>query len=119
MAMAGKSVTRRDIANAVYKKVDLSQAKSADLVGQVLKEICDTLAAGETVKLSSFGIFNVRDRAKRVGRNPKTGEVVPVEPHRSITFSASPVLMARMNEAPSLSFSSDPPDITLQVERTA
>lgn len=96
-AMAGKNITRMDLADAVYHKVGLSQTESAQLVGQVLEEISASLAASENVKLSGFGVFNVRERAERVGRNPKTGDEVPIEPRRSITFSASHVLRAHVN----------------------
>ena len=95
--MTSKNVTRLDLSDAVSKRIGLPRHESADLVRQILDEICSTLAAGETVKLSSFGIFSVRDKAERVGRNPKTGEVVPVEARQSITFSPSPVLKARVN----------------------
>ena len=95
--MASKNVTRMDLAEAVYQTVGLSRHESAELVGQVIAEICDTLATGETVKLSSFGVFTVRNKGERVGRNPRTNVEVPVEPRRSITFSASHVLKERMN----------------------
>jgi integration host factor subunit alpha len=98
--MAGKTVTRADLAEAVYQKGSLSRAEAADLVEQVIRKLCDTLAVGETVKLSSFGVFTVRDKAKRVGRNPKTGVAVPIEPRQSLTFSASPVLKAHVNGNP-------------------
>jgi integration host factor subunit alpha len=71
--------------------------ESAELVGQVIEEICAALAAGEKVKLSSFGLFTVRDKGKRMGRNPKTGVEAPIEPHRSITFGASDPLKAYVN----------------------
>jgi integration host factor subunit alpha len=67
------------------------------LVGQVLAEICDTLVAGETVRLSAFGSFVVRHKAERMGRNPKTGVEVPIHPRRVIMFKPSPVLTARVN----------------------
>lgn len=78
--MAGRTVTRVDLAEAVYQKVGLSGTESAELVGQVIGEICDTLAAGENVKLSGFGSFLVHRKGERVGRNPKTGAEVPIEP---------------------------------------
>lgn len=95
--MTSKNVTRMDLAEAVYQTVSLSRHESAELVGQVIGEICDTLAAGEAVKLSSFGVFTVRTKGERVGRNPKTNVEVPIEPHRSITFNASHVLKAHVN----------------------
>ena len=95
--MSGRNLTRAELKEAVCRKVGLSQAESADMVGQVLSEICDTLAAGETVKLSAFGSFVVRHKAERVGRNPKTGVEVPIHPRRVIIFKPSPVLTARIN----------------------
>ncbi|MCG7393933.1 integration host factor subunit alpha [Microvirga sp. ACRRW] len=95
--MAGKTVTRADLSEAVYQKVGLSRTESADLVERVLGEICDSLAAGETVKLSSFGSFVVRSKGERVGRNPKTGVEVPIDPRRVMVFKPSNVLKAYIN----------------------
>ena len=95
--MPGKNVTRVDLAEAVYRTVALPRHEAAELVGQVIDEICGTLAQGEAVKLSSFGIFTVRDKGKRVGRNPQTNVEVPIEPCRADTFNASPVLKAHVN----------------------
>lgn len=99
--MGGKNIIRADLADAVFQKVGLSRAESSGLVEQVLQEICDTLAGGEDVKLSGFGVFAVQDKGERLGRNPKTGAVVPIEPHQSITFSASRMLKAHVNGASS------------------
>jgi integration host factor subunit alpha len=66
--MAGKTVTRADLCEAVYQKVGLSRTESATLVELVLKEITDCLERGETVKLSSFGSFVVRKKGQRIGR---------------------------------------------------
>jgi integration host factor subunit alpha len=95
--MAGKTVTRADLSEAVYQKVGLSRTESAELVERVLGEICDSLAAGETVKLSSFGSFVVRSKGERVGRNPKTGVEVPIDPRRVMVFKPSNVLKAYIN----------------------
>ncbi len=95
--MAGKTVTRADLSEAVYQKVGLSRTESAALVESVLGEICDCLAGGETVKLSSFGSFVVRDKGQRIGRNPKTGIEVPIDPRRVMVFKPSNVLKARIN----------------------
>lgn len=95
--MSSRNIARAELKVAVCQKVGLSQAEAADLVGQVLTEICDTLAAGETVKLSAFGSFVVRHKAERVGRNPKTGVAVPIHPRRVVMFRPSPVLTARIN----------------------
>ena len=95
--MAGRTVTRADLSEAVYQKVGLSRSESAALVEQVLGEVCDCLARGETVKLSSFGSFIVRNKGQRVGRNPKTGVEVPIDPRRVMVFKPSNVLKARLN----------------------
>ena len=90
-------MTRADLSEAVYQKVGLSRTESAALVELVLAEICDRLVQGETVKLSSFGSFVVRDKGQRVGRNPKTGVEVPIDPRRVMVFKPSNVLKARIN----------------------
>jgi integration host factor subunit alpha len=95
--MAGRTVTRADLSEAVYQKVGLSRTESAALVELVLDELCDCLARGKSVKLSSFGSFVVREKGERVGRNPKTGIEVPIEPRRVMVFKPSNVLKARIN----------------------
>ena len=94
--MAGKTVTRADLCEAVYQKVGLSRTESATLVELVLKEITDCLERGETVKLSSFGSFVVRNKGQRIGRNPKTGEETPVTARRVVTFRTSAKLKMRI-----------------------
>ena len=95
--MAGRTVTRADLSEAVYQKVGLSRMESSSLVELVLSEICECLVKGEKVKLSSFGSFEVRDKGERIGRNPKTGIEVPIEPRRVMVFKPSNVLKARIN----------------------
>ena len=95
--MTGKTVTRADLCEAVYQKVGLSRTESSAFVELVLKEITDCLERGETVKLSSFGSFVVRDKGQRVGRNPKTGIEVPIDPRRVMVFKPSNVLKCRIN----------------------
>ena len=90
--MGGKTLTRVDLAEAVYRKVGLSRTESAELVESVLDVICDCVAAGDSVKLSSFGSFIVRDKNERIGRNPKTGEEVPIKPRRVMVFKPSNIL---------------------------
>lgn len=92
-----RTITRADLTDAVYRRVGLSRAESAELVEVVLQEMSDTLAAGETVKLSSFGSFVVRDKGQRIGRNPKTGVEVPISPRRVMVFKPSNILKARIN----------------------
>ncbi len=95
----GKTVTRAQLSEAVYQEVGLSRNESADLVESVLNEISDSLIKGETVKVSSFGSFYVRQKGERVGRNPKTGEEVPILPRRVLVFRPSHVLKDRINQA--------------------
>jgi len=95
--MTDETVTRADLSEAVYQEVGLSRNESADLVESVLSEIADTLTGGETVKISSFGSFSVRQKGQRVGRNPKTGEEVPILPRKVLVFRASNVLKNRIN----------------------
>ena len=95
--MAGRTVTRADLSEAVYQKVGLSRTESAALVELVLQHICESLTDGKTVKLSSFGSFVVREKGERIGRNPKTGVEVPIEPRRVMVFKPSNVLKARIN----------------------
>ena len=95
--MSGNTVTRADLCEAVYQKVGLSRTESAQLVERVLQEITECLEKGETVKLSSFGSFMVRAKGERIGRNPKTGEEVPISPRRVMVFKPSNILKARIN----------------------
>jgi integration host factor subunit alpha len=95
--MKGRTLTRAQIAEAVYHEVGLSRSDSADLVDAVLKTISDRLAAGETVKISSFGTFSLRQKGQRIGRNPKTGEEVPILPRRALVFKPSHALKRRVN----------------------
>jgi integration host factor subunit alpha len=97
--MSGNTVTRSQLSEAVYQEVGLSRNESADLVEAVLDEISDALVRGEPVKISSFGSFSVRQKGRRVGRNPKTGEEVPILPRRVLVFRASHVLKNRINLA--------------------
>lgn len=92
----GKTVTRADLSEAVYQQVGLSHAESELLVEAVLDMIGEALVAGENVKISSFGTFVVRQKGGRIGRNPKTGEEVPIDPRKTLTFRASQVLRDRI-----------------------
>jgi integration host factor subunit alpha len=95
--VAGETVTRAQLSEAIYREVGLSRNESADLVETVLSEISDALVRGEPVKISSFGSFAVRSKGQRVGRNPKTGEEVPIEPRHVLVFRASHVLKDEIN----------------------
>lgn len=87
--MAQRTITRADLAEAVYEEVGLSRNETADLVEQVIDTVVDALVEGDSVKISSFASFNVRQKSQRIGRNPKTGEEVPIEPRKVIAFKAS------------------------------
>jgi len=95
--MTGRTMTRADLAEAVYEEVGLSRNESSDLVEAVLDEMMNALIRGENVKISSFGSFSVRQKGERVGRNPKTGVEVPIMPRRVLVFRASHVLKDRIN----------------------
>jgi len=95
--MAGQTVTRAQLTEAVYQEVGLSRNESAELVERVLDEMITALSDGEMVKISSFGSFSVRQKGQRVGRNPKTGDEVPILPRRVLVFRPSHVLKNRIN----------------------
>lgn len=97
-SMTEQTVTRAQLSEAVYQEVGLSRNESAELVEVVLREISDALARGEMVKISSFGSFSVRQKGRRIGRNPKTGEEVPILPRQVLVFRPSHVLKNRINE---------------------
>ena len=96
--MGGKTVTRADLAEAVYRKVGLSRTESAELVEMVLDEVCNAIVRGETVKLSSFATFHVRDKNERIGRNPKSGEKVQVPEKYVPHFKAGKELRERVDQ---------------------
>ena len=98
--MEGRTITRADLSEAVFQEVGLSRNESSDLVETILAEVVEALARGESVKISSFGSFTVRDKGQRVGRNPKTGQEVPILPRRVLVFRASNVLKSLINGAP-------------------
>lgn len=94
--MAG-TITRADLVDAVYEEIGLSRNDAGELVRAVLEEIEEALVRGETVKISSFGTFGVRDKAARVGRNPKTGVEAPIPARRVLVFRPSQLLKDRIN----------------------
>jgi integration host factor subunit alpha len=99
MPSNGKTLTRADLAEAVFQKVGLPRNESAELVESVIRDVIGCLERGENVKLSSFGSFSVREKRERVGRNPKTGEVVPITPRRVLVFRASNIMKERINSS--------------------
>jgi integration host factor subunit alpha len=91
------TITRAHIAEMIYTQVGLSRNESADLLEDVLDRIATHLEHGESVKISGFGTFSVRQKGRRIGRNPKTGEEVPILPRRVLVFRPSHVLKAHVN----------------------
>lgn len=94
----GKTLTRADLAEALVEKVGLPRNESQEMVEVILKEISDALASGEHVKLSSFGSFGIRSKGERIGRNPKTGQEVPITPRRVLVFKPSNIMKETINE---------------------
>lgn len=95
--MGGKTLTRADLAEAVVQKVGLPRNESQELVELVLNEIASSLARGDAVKLSSFGSFGIRQKGQRIGRNPKTGQEVPITPRKVLVFRPSNIMKDRIN----------------------
>jgi integration host factor subunit alpha len=94
--MSEKTLTRMDLSEAVFREVGLSRNESAQLVESVLGHMSDALVGGESVKISSFGTFSVRAKAARIGRNPKTGDEVPILPRKVLTFRPSHLMKDRV-----------------------
>ena len=97
MADAG-TLTRADIAEAINRQVGLSRADASAMIESILDHMIDALVAGENVKISGFGTFVLRDKAQRVGRNPKTGVEVPIAPRRVLTFRPSQTMRTRITQ---------------------
>ncbi|MHA1598663.1 MAG: integration host factor subunit alpha [Alphaproteobacteria bacterium] len=95
--MTGRTVTRAQLGESVYQEVGLSRSESSELLESVLTHMSDALAGGQTVKISSFGSFSIRQKGERIGRNPKTGEEVPILPRKVLVFRPSQVLKNRIN----------------------
>jgi integration host factor subunit alpha len=91
------TVTRAQLAETIYAQVGLSRNESADLLEAVLERVSAALEAGESVKISGFGTFSVRQKGRRIGRNPKTGVEVPILPRRVLVFRPSQVLKGTVN----------------------
>mgnify|MGYP001296460414 CR=1 FL=1 len=96
--MTSNTITRAHLGEAVYQEVGLSRTESIELIETILNHMADSLERGETLKLSSFGSFSVRQKGQRIGRNPKTGEEVPILPRKVLVFKPSQVLKNRINK---------------------
>jgi len=99
LPIESKTLTRADLAEAVYAQVGLSRNESSELVEQVLDEMMTALIEDDQVKISSFGSFSVKEKGARIGRNPKTGVEVPISPRKVLVFKASHVLKEKINKA--------------------
>jgi integration host factor subunit alpha len=95
------TITRSHLAEKIYSEVGLSRNESADLLEAVLSRMAVALENGESLKISGFGTFSVRQKGRRIGRNPKTGVEVPILPRRVLVFRPSQSLRARVNGAES------------------
>ncbi len=93
-------MTRKELTKAISKETNLSPMKSAEFVDLVFETIAQTLEKGETVKVSGFGKFTVREKGARVGRNPKTGASLPISARRVVTFQPSHLLRKPVGEEP-------------------
>ena len=94
--MVRQTITRSQLSEAVYQEVGLSRNESADILESILSKISETLANEESVKISSFGSFSVRRKGQRIGRNPKTGEEIPIKARRVVTFRPGQKLKSRV-----------------------
>lgn len=97
--MTDGTLTRADLTDAGHNALGISRNESSDYIERILEELTVALEQGQTVKISSFGTFSVRQKKLRMGRNPKTGEEVPITPRRVVTFRASHVLKDQINTA--------------------
>ncbi len=104
--MKGETLTRADLTEAVHEEVGLTRQDCSLMVERTLDLIAQALQDGEIVKLSGFGVFQVREKRARMGRNPKTGEPAAIDPRRVISFRASQVMKAKVEHA----FASGGPD---------
>jgi integration host factor subunit alpha len=91
-----QTLTRADLAEAINRKLGFSRSESLAMVESILDHMIAAMENGENVKISGFGTFLLRDKAQRIGRNPKTGVEVPITPRRVLTFRASQMLKDRI-----------------------
>ena len=90
------ALTKADLANTLFEEVGLNKREAKEFVDAWFASIRDALEAGEQVKLSGFGNFQLRDKRKRPGRNPKTGEDIPISARRVVTFKPGQKLRGRV-----------------------
>src|SRR5277367_868857 len=97
--MNDRTLTRAHLTEALHDEVGLTRQDCAGLVERTLDLVTEAMERGEAVKLSGFGVFEVRSKRERMGRNPKTGAPATIEPRRVIGFRASQVIKARIDRA--------------------
>ncbi len=102
------TLTKAELAELLFEQVGLNKREAKDMVDTFFGEIRDALERGESVKLSGFGNFQLRDKPQRPGRNPKTGEEIPISARRVVTFHASQKLKAMVDGAPAQRTSAHP-----------
>lgn len=96
------TLTKADLAERIVDGVGLNHREAKDMVEAFFAEVSQTLEAGEAVKISGFGVFNLRDKPARPGRNPKTGESIPVSARRVVTWHPSACIKDAVDTSPSL-----------------
>ena len=106
-----QTLTKAELAELLFDEVGLNKREAKDLVETFFDKIRDALSEGDTVKLSGFGNFQVRDKPARPGRNPKTGEIIPILPRRVVTFHASQKLKAVVEDATGTDLTDDLPSV--------
>ena len=92
------TLTKAELADLLFEKVGLNKREAKDMVEGFFEEVRDALQRGDGVKLSGFGNFQLRDKPQRPGRNPKTGEEIPITARRVVTFHASQKLKGKVEE---------------------
>lgn len=92
------TLTKAELADLLFERVGLNKREAKDMVETFFEEIRDALERGDMVKLSGFGNFQVRDKPQRPGRNPKTGEEIPITARRVVTFHASQKLKSMVEQ---------------------
>lgn len=92
------TLTKAELADLLFDKVGLNKREAKDMVEAFFEEIRQSLEAGDSVKLSGFGNFQLRDKPQRPGRNPKTGEEIPISARRVVTFHASQKLKGMVED---------------------
>ncbi len=90
-------MVKADLRDQVYEKVGFSKNEASDVIEAVFEVVKDALKSGERVQIAGFGIFDIREKGKRVGRNPKTGEEIVISPRKVLTFKPSKILREEVN----------------------